>query len=125
MITVHDEPLRRTESFTHLDSTVTNTNSVDLEVERRIQPVTKAYGALHRRLWSCHDICTKTYQSEGLLSCSPQLPALLHRVHHSLLQTHQGSDKTPASPSTLHPQHQVARLYPRCCGIAPCTHSQC
>ena len=55
MITVHDEPLKTTESFTYLDSTVTNTNSADLEVERRIQSATKAYGALQKRLWSCHE----------------------------------------------------------------------
>ena len=58
-ITVHDEPLKTTESFTYLGSAVTNINSVDLEMERRIQSATKAYGALHRRLWSCHDISTK------------------------------------------------------------------
>ena len=59
-ITVHDEPLKTTESFTYLGSTVTNTNSVDLEVERRIQSTTKAYGSLQKRLWNCHDIGTKT-----------------------------------------------------------------
>ena len=60
MITVHDEPLTTTESFTYLGSTVTNTNSADLEVERRIQSIMKAYGALQKRLWSCNDISTKT-----------------------------------------------------------------
>ena len=59
-ITVHDEPLKTTESFTYLGSTVTKTKSADLEVERRIQSATKAYGALQKRLWSCHDISTKT-----------------------------------------------------------------
>ena len=59
-ITVHDEPLKTTESFTYLGSTVTNTNSVDLEVERRIQSAAKTYGALQKRLWNCHDISTKT-----------------------------------------------------------------
>ena len=57
---VHDEPLKTTESFSYLGSTVTNTNSADLEVERRIQSATNAYGALQKRLWSCHDISTKT-----------------------------------------------------------------
>ena len=33
---VHDEPLKTTESLTYLGRTVTNTNSADLEVERRI-----------------------------------------------------------------------------------------
>ena len=55
-----DEPLKTTESFTYLGSTVTNTNSADLEVERRIQSATKAYDALQKRLWSCHVISTKT-----------------------------------------------------------------
>ena len=59
-ITVHDEPLKTTESFTYLGSTVTNTNSADLEKERRIQSATKAYGALQKRLWSCYDKITKT-----------------------------------------------------------------
>ena len=70
--TVHDEPLKSTESFTYLGSTVTNTNSADLEVERRIQSATKAYGALQKRLWSCHDISTKTrvkVYSVAVISC--------------------------------------------------------
>ena len=59
-ITVHDEPLKTTESFTYLGSTITNTNSVDLEVERRIQSARKAYGALQKRRWIYYDISTKT-----------------------------------------------------------------
>ena len=59
-ITVLDEPLKTTESFTYLGSTVTNINSADLEVERRIQSATKAYSALQKRLGSCNDISTKT-----------------------------------------------------------------
>ena len=113
-ITVYHEPFKTTKSFTYLGSTVTKTNSVDLEVERRIQSATEGLWCATQRLWSCHGI-----------SCSSPLPALLHGVLHSLSQTRQGSDKTPASPSTFHPQHQMARPYPRCCGTAPCTHSQC
>lgn len=45
-ITVHDEPLKTTESFTYLGSTITNTSSVDLEVERRIQSARKDYGSI-------------------------------------------------------------------------------
>ena len=59
-ITVHDEPLKTTESFTYLGSTVTNTNSAELEVERRIQSATKAYVALQKKLWSYNDNNTKT-----------------------------------------------------------------
>ena len=57
---VNGTPLKKAESFTYLGSTVTNTNSSDLEVERRIQAATKSFGALHRRLWSRHDIKLKT-----------------------------------------------------------------
>ena len=110
-ITVLAEPLKTTESFTYLGSTVTNINSADLEVERTIQSATKAYSALQKRLGNCNDISIKT--KVDLLSSSHPLPALFHRVHHSLPQTHHGSHKTPASPPTLHPQHQVARPYPR------------
>ena len=49
-ITVHDVPVKTTESFIYLGSTVTNTNSANLRVERRIQSATKAYGALQKRL---------------------------------------------------------------------------
>jgi len=35
-------------------------NNADLEVERRIQSATRAYGARQKRLWSCNDISTKT-----------------------------------------------------------------
>ena len=38
-ITVNEEPLKTTESFNYLGSTVTNTNSADVEVERRIHSV--------------------------------------------------------------------------------------
>ena len=59
-ITINEEPLKTTESFNYLGNTVTNTNSADLEVERRIHSATKAHGALQKSLWSCHDISTKT-----------------------------------------------------------------
>ena len=111
-ITVHDVPLKTTESFTYLGSTVTNTDSVDLEVERRIQSATKAYGALQKRLWSCHDISTKTKVKVYSVAV---IPCLLYSIACITLypQAHQGADKTSASPPTLHPQHQVARPHSR------------
>ena len=45
-IYVNGAALKTTDSFTYLGSTVTNTNSLDLEVDRRIQAATKAFGAL-------------------------------------------------------------------------------
>ena len=43
---INDEALRCTDSFTYLDSAVTNTNSFDLEIERHVQSASKAFGAL-------------------------------------------------------------------------------
>ena len=74
-----------------------------------------------KSFWSCQH----KNQRDGLLSCSHPLPALFHRVHHSLPQAHHGSDKTPTSPPTFHPQHQVARSYPSRRGTALCSHCQC
>ena len=59
-IRVHDEALKVSTSFTYLGSTVSNTNKADDEVEKRIVAATKAYGALHKRLWSQHDITSRT-----------------------------------------------------------------
>lgn len=59
-IKLHGEALKPTKSFTYLGSTITSSNSSDLEVERRIQSASKAYGSLHKRLWSQHDIHSKT-----------------------------------------------------------------
>ena len=59
-IRLHGEALKATKAFTYLGSTVTSTNSADLEIERRIQSASKAYGSLHKRLWSQHDIHSKT-----------------------------------------------------------------
>ena len=56
VILVNGAALTNAESFTYLGSTVTNTNSSDLEVAKRIQSATKAFGALYKRLWSRHDI---------------------------------------------------------------------
>ena len=47
-------------SFLERCKNITNINSADLEVERRIQSATKAYSALQKRLGSCNDISTKT-----------------------------------------------------------------
>ena len=73
--------------------------------------------------WTDH-VSTKTKETV-LLSCSHPLPALFHQVHHSLPQAHHGSDKTPTSPPTFHPQYQVARSYPSRRGTALCSHCQC
>ena len=39
---------------------ISNTASVDIEVERRVQVANKSFGALHKRLWSRHDVKLET-----------------------------------------------------------------
>ena len=48
--------MKEAEVFTYLGSTVTNNALADEENENRIQAANKSFGALHKRLWSCHDV---------------------------------------------------------------------
>ena len=94
-ITIHDEPLKTTESLTYLG--------------RRLQTWKWKGGSnppgrpmvRYKRDPGAVMTSAQKNQSEGLLSCSHPLPALFHRGHHSLPQAHCGSDKSPASPPTL------------------------
>lgn len=74
-VTVRGEPLKSVKAFTYLGSTVTYTNSSDLEVERRIQSATKAFGSLEKRLWSCYDI---SYSTKVKVHNAAVLPCLLY-----------------------------------------------
>lgn len=76
-VTVHGEPLKSVKAFTYLGtgSTVTYTNSSDLEVERRIQSAIKAFGSLEKRLWSCHNI---SYSTKVKVYNAAVLPCLLY-----------------------------------------------
>ena len=58
---INGEALRCTDSFTYLGNAVTNTNSLGLEIGRCVQSAFKAFDALQKCLWSCHDVklCTK------------------------------------------------------------------
>ena len=55
-VTVDGTPLKEATVFTYLGSTVSNNALADVEVERRIQAANKSFGALHKRLWSRHDV---------------------------------------------------------------------
>ena len=55
-VLLNGRTLAQAESFVYLGSAVTSTNSSDLEVDRRIQAASKAFGSLYQRLWSRHDI---------------------------------------------------------------------
>ena len=81
-IRLHGELLKSAESLIYLGSTVTATNSSDLEVERRIQSATKACGALVKKLWNSHDIGRTTKVKVKVYKAA--LLPICHRVHHSL-----------------------------------------
>ena len=49
-VLINGEALRCTDSFTYLGSAVTNTNSSDLKIERCVNFVSKAFGALQNCL---------------------------------------------------------------------------
>ena len=55
-MTVNGTQLKKAEVFTYLGSTVSNDALADKEVEKRIQAANKSFGALHKRLWSRHDV---------------------------------------------------------------------
>jgi len=65
----------KTVSFIFLRSAITKNNSSDLEVERRVQAATKAFGALQKRLWSRYEIRRST---KVKVYNAAVLPALLH-----------------------------------------------
>ena len=55
-VSVDGIPLKETTTFTYLGSTISNSGLPDVEIERRIQAANKSFGALHKRLWSRHDV---------------------------------------------------------------------
>lgn len=59
-ITVAGTPLAIVESFTYLGSTVTSDCKLDKELDNRIQCASTSFGRLYKRLWSSHDISTRT-----------------------------------------------------------------
>ena len=72
---VNREALKTTSCFTYLGSALTDTNSSDAEVDRRIQAASKAFGALIKRLWTRHDIKLAT---KVKVYNAAVLPALLY-----------------------------------------------
>ena len=59
-ILIDGKPIQSVKKFAYLGSTVTSTNKLDTEIANRIQPSSKAYGSLHKRVWSQRDIHVKT-----------------------------------------------------------------
>ena len=121
-ITIHDEPLKTTESLTYLGRTVTNTNSADLELERRIQSATKAHGALQKRPWSCNDISTKTKVKVYSVAV---IPCLLYSIECTTLYHRHIITLTRLQLRHLRSILNIKWHDRIPGGTAPCSHSRC
>ena len=101
-VLVNGDALKKSSHFTYLGSAVTDTNSADLEVERRTQATAKAFGSLQKRLWSQLDIKRKTkvkvcnvailpsllYSVESMTLYQRHIKRLTRSQIHHLLQIH-------------------------------------
>ena len=90
-VLINGEAFRCTDSFTYLGSAVVNTSSSHLKIKRHVQSASKAFGALQKHLWSCHDVklCTKIKVYNTAI-----LPVLLYSTETMIL--------VPTSPKTTH-----------------------
>ena len=59
-IKVHDSPLKVSENFTYLGSTLSSTVRVDTEIASRISKASSAFGRLRKRVWDVAGIRTDT-----------------------------------------------------------------
>ena len=59
-ITVDDTPLKVSNNFCYLGSTITNKSTLDDEIKIRISKASSAYGRLQQRLWKVHDVSLPT-----------------------------------------------------------------
>ena len=59
-ITVDNQPLKVTERFTYLGSSLSNDGQLDHEISSRIAKASAAFGRLNARVWSSHDIKLRT-----------------------------------------------------------------
>ena len=59
-IEIYGTPLKAVKNFTYLGSTVTSDNTIDVEINNRIQAASGAFGGLWKRVWSQHGISVST-----------------------------------------------------------------
>ena len=57
---IDGKALNTVQSFTYLGSTVTSDAKLDKEICTRLAKASSAFGKLHKRLWSVHDVSLKT-----------------------------------------------------------------
>ena len=85
-VLVNGDAMKKSSHFTYLGSAVTDTNSAELQVERRTQAAAKAFGSLQKRLWTQHDIKRKR---KVKVYNAAILPSLLYSVESlTLYQRH-------------------------------------
>ena len=57
---IYGTPLNAVKNFTYLGSTVASDNTIDVEMNNRIQAASGAFGGLRKRVWSQHGISVST-----------------------------------------------------------------
>ena len=55
-VEIYGTPLKSVKNFTYLGSTVASDNTIDVEINNRIQAASGAFGRLWKRVWSQHGI---------------------------------------------------------------------
>jgi hypothetical protein len=59
-VEIYGTSLKAVKSFTYLGSTVASDNTIDVEINNRIQAASGAFGGLWKRVWSQHGISVST-----------------------------------------------------------------
>ena len=59
-IFVNDAPLKATDSFTYLGSTLSREATIDVEVNNRLSKTNSAFGRLRKKVWDRHGISQET-----------------------------------------------------------------
>ena len=59
-IFVNDEPLKATDSFTYLGSTVSREANIDVEVNNRLSKANSEFGRLRKKVWDIREISPET-----------------------------------------------------------------
>ena len=59
-VEIYGTPLKSVKNFTYLGSTVASDNTIDVEINNRIQAASGGFGGLWKRVWSQHGISVST-----------------------------------------------------------------
>ena len=85
-VEIYGTPLKSVKNFTYLGSTVASDNTINTEINNRIQAASGAFGALSKRIWSQQGISVST---KCKVYKAIVLPTLLYSAEtHSLYRCH-------------------------------------